>query len=164
VASVSSSTTSGSATDFPSSEPSGLSTFLHAPDAFNLFPSVTEHGFSIKNEGEGDVSIEDIVRDYDRIHYYQGATRALFDAINYDGVDIRSYFAWSLLDNFEWCVSSLHACRTFSSLAIISRAEGFTTRFGVTYVDYETQKRYPKDSARFLIKVRLLPCFVVYDG
>jgi len=39
------------------------------------------------------------------------------------------------LDNFEW-------------------ADGYITRFGVTYVDYETQKRYPKDSARFLLKVR----------
>jgi len=38
------------------------------------------------------------------------------------------------LDNFEW-------------------ADGYLTRFGVTYVDYETQKRYPKDSAKFLIKV-----------
>jgi len=41
-----------------------------------------------------------------------------------------------LLDNFEW-------------------ADGYTTRFGVTYVDYETQKRYPKDSAWFLKKVGL---------
>ena len=76
--------------------------FLHSPDALDPFPSITEHGFSVRNEGEGDVSVEEIVRDYDRIHYYQGATKALFDAINFDGVDIRSYFAWSLLDNFEW--------------------------------------------------------------
>lgn len=39
------------------------------------------------------------------------------------------------LDNFEW-------------------ADGYSTRFGVTYVDYETQKRYPKASAKWLVKVR----------
>jgi beta-glucosidase len=44
-----------------------------------------------------------------------------------DGVDVRGYFVWSLLDNFEW-------------------AQGFTKRFGVIRVDYETQKRTIKDS------------------
>jgi beta-glucosidase len=34
------------------------------------------------------------------------------------------------------------------------RADGYLTRFGVTYVDYETQERYPKESAKFLVKVR----------
>ena len=42
------------------------------------------------------------------------------------------------LDNFEW-------------------ADGYSTRFGVTYVDYETQKRYPKESAKFLLQVWVLP-------
>lgn len=44
----------------------------------------------------------------------------------------------------------------FADLSIllqISRADGYVTRFGVTYVDYETQKRYPKDSGKFLAKV-----------
>jgi beta-glucosidase len=46
------------------------------------------------------------------------------------GVDVRGYFAWSLMDNFEW-------------------AEGYETRFGVTWTDYENgHKRYPKRSAR----------------
>lgn len=45
-----------------------------------------------------------------------------------------------LLDNFEW-------------------ADGYLTRFGVTYVDYETQKRYPKDSARWLKEVSGRPKF-----
>lgn len=45
-----------------------------------------------------------------------------------DGVDVRGYFAWSLMDNFEW-------------------AFGYQERFGLVYVDYETQIRYPKDSA-----------------
>ena len=44
-----------------------------------------------------------------------------------EGVDIRGYFAWSILDNFEW-------------------AEGYNERFGLIYVDYNTLQRIPKDS------------------
>lgn len=97
--------------------------------------------------------LEDALVDNDRVHYFQGTTASLINAIHADGVDIRSYFPWStfiflflpshsltraapgFLDNFEW-------------------ADGYSTRFGVTYVDYETQKRYPKASAKWLIKVR----------
>jgi beta-glucosidase len=50
------------------------------------------------------------------------------------GVDVRGYFVWSLLDNFEW-------------------AFGYTKRFGVVYVDYETQERIPKASAEWYAEV-----------
>lgn len=52
-----------------------------------------------------------------------------------DGSDIHSYFAWSLLDNFEW-------------------ATGYTVRFGLYYIDYKNdQARYPKASAHWFKKV-----------
>jgi beta-glucosidase len=46
------------------------------------------------------------------------------------GADVRGYFVWSLLDNFEW-------------------ASGYSQRFGLVYVDYPTRKRLPKASARW---------------
>ena len=63
-----------------------------------------------------------------RIKYYNDHLRALLRAKE-QGADMRGYFAWSLLDNFEW-------------------AEGYSKRFGLVHVDYETQKRTPKGSYR----------------
>ncbi|TCD60704.1 Beta-glucosidase 1B [Steccherinum ochraceum] len=92
---------------------------------------VTENGFAVKDEHS--MSLEQALKDEPRVQYYRGVTQGLIDAVQKDGVDVRAYFAWSLLDNFEW-------------------ADGYVTRFGVTYVDYDTQKRYPKDSAKFVSK------------
>ena len=58
--------------------------------------------------------------------YLDEHLRAVAAAID-DGVDVRGYYTWSLLDNFEW-------------------AEGYTKRFGLVHVDYETQTRTPKTS------------------
>ncbi len=69
------------------------------------------------------------VHDYDRIAYLRShlaACRRAMDA----GVDLRGYFLWSFMDNFEWSF-------------------GYTKRFGVVYCDYETQERIPKDSFFF---------------
>jgi beta-glucosidase len=66
------------------------------------------------------------VDDRDRIAYLDGHIRALHRAVE-AGVDVRGYFVWSLLDNFEW-------------------AEGYARRFGLVHVDYATQKRTPKSS------------------
>ncbi|MFG2781079.1 GH1 family beta-glucosidase [Streptomyces prunicolor] len=68
----------------------------------------------------------DGVDDQDRIAYLDGHVRALHGALE-AGVDVRGYFVWSLLDNFEW-------------------AEGYERRFGLVHVDYETQARTPKAS------------------
>jgi beta-glucosidase len=91
---------------------------------------VTESGTSIK--GENDMTLEQILQDDVRYHYYDDYIKAMATASALDGVNVRGYFAWSLMDNFEW-------------------AEGYETRFGVCYVDYENgQKRYPKKSAKHL--------------
>jgi len=66
------------------------------------------------------------VNDVDRCDYFQSHLNAVNEAIM-SGVDIRGYFAWSLMDNFEW-------------------AEGYLKRFGIVHVDYETQKRTIKAS------------------
>ena len=71
--------------------------------------------------------------DPDRVDYLDGHLRAAHRAIA-DGVDLRGYFVWSLLDNFEW-------------------AYGYSKRFGLIYVDYETLERTPKDSARWYAQV-----------
>ncbi|MCH0559131.1 GH1 family beta-glucosidase [Streptomyces sp. MUM 16J] len=76
---------------------------------------ITENGCS----GEG-------VDDQGRIAYLDAHLRALHTALE-AGVDVRGYFVWSLMDNFEW-------------------AEGYARRFGLVHVDYETQKRTPKAS------------------
>jgi beta-glucosidase len=70
------------------------------------------------------------VRDPERVRYLDEHLRAAGRALR-QGVDLRGYFVWSLLDNFEW-------------------ARGYAPRFGIVYVDYPTQRRIPKDSARWL--------------
>ncbi len=68
-----------------------------------------------------------------RVHYYREHLRAAHQALS-QGVNLRGYFAWSLLDNFEWSL-------------------GYAKRFGLYHVDYETQLRTPKTSARFYADV-----------
>jgi beta-glucosidase len=79
---------------------------------------VTENGCS----GDG-------LDDRERIAYLDAHIRALHRALR-AGVDVRGYFVWSLLDNFEW-------------------AEGYARRFGLVHVDFATQRRTPKASYRW---------------
>ncbi|MEO8685559.1 MAG: family 1 glycosylhydrolase, partial [Devosia sp.] len=79
---------------------------------------VTENGMA---EVEGD-------NDPRRVDYYEAHLRAVL-AARAQGADVRGYFAWSLLDNYEW-------------------AEGYNKRFGLVHVDYATQQRTPKSSFR----------------
>ena len=82
---------------------------------------------------ENGAAYPDGVHDEHRIEYLDGHLRACADAIS-RGVDLRGYFVWSLMDNYEW-------------------AEGYAKRFGIVRVDYTTQERTPKDSARWYADV-----------
>lgn len=83
---------------------------------------ITENGCSYDDAPDADGT----VADPDRISYLRGHIDAVRRAVD-DGVDVRGYFTWSLLDNFEW-------------------AEGYHQRFGLVHVDFATGTRTPKTS------------------
>ncbi|MGB9779807.1 GH1 family beta-glucosidase [Caldanaerobacter sp.] len=84
---------------------------------------ITENGAAFKDE----LTEDGRVHDYERIEYIKEHLKAIARFIE-EGGNLKGYFVWSLLDNFEW-------------------AHGYSKRFGIVYVDYETQKRILKDSA-----------------
>jgi beta-glucosidase len=86
---------------------------------------VTENGSAWPDT----VSTDGRVHDRQRVRYLQGHLAATGRALQ-AGANVAGYFAWSLLDNFEW-------------------ERGYTQRFGIVHVDYDTQARTPKDSALF---------------
>ena len=87
---------------------------------------ITENGFAFDDRDEAPpAGVDDPVR----VEYYRGHLTAAREAIA-AGVDLRGYFAWSLLDNFEW-------------------GEGYSLRFGLVHVNFKTQRRTPKASFRF---------------
>jgi beta-glucosidase len=90
---------------------------------------ITESGCAY-NEGP---DAGGMIHDVRRIQYHRQYLQAAAQAIA-DGADIRSYHAWSLMDNFEW-------------------AEGYSQRFGLAYVDFKTQQRTIKDSGRWYAQV-----------
>lgn len=90
---------------------------------------VTENGAAFNDE----LSSDGQIRDEKRIQYLKAHIQQAHRAI-LDGVPLKGYFVWSLLDNFEW-------------------AHGYTKRFGIVYVDYKTLRRIPKESARWYAKV-----------
>jgi beta-glucosidase len=84
--------------------------------------AITENGAAFDDGEIVDAHVDDPAR----VEYLQGHLAALGRAIA-DGVDVRRYYVWSLLDNFEW-------------------EHGYEQRFGIVHVDYETQRRVPKRS------------------
>ncbi|GIH92381.1 GH1 family beta-glucosidase [Planobispora siamensis] len=89
---------------------------------------ITENGCSQPDEVGPDGNVDDQAR----ISYLDGHIRAAEQAAA-EGVDVRGYYVWSLLDNFEW-------------------AEGYHQRFGLVHVDFATQRRTPKASYHWFRK------------
>lgn len=111
--------------------PEGLYELLTRLKAEYPFPAyyITENGAAYPDQVGPDDQVDDPLRvAYLRAHFEQ-AGRALAE-----GVPLKGYFVWSLMDNFEW-------------------AFGYSQRFGLVYVDYKTQARIPKASARWYSKV-----------
>ncbi|MFC4609511.1 GH1 family beta-glucosidase [Streptomyces maoxianensis] len=108
-------------------DPTGLHDLLlhYTREAPGLPLMITENGAAYVDKPAADGS----VHDPDRIRYLHGHLSAVHRAIA-DGADVRGYFLWSLMDNFEW-------------------SYGYGKRFGAVYVDYETLARTPKSSAHW---------------
>jgi beta-glucosidase len=90
---------------------------------------VTENGSAWADE----VDVDGAVHDPERVDFLLRHLAALTTAVD-RGADVRGYFAWSLVDNFEW-------------------ARGYAQRFGLVHVDYDTQRRTVKDSGRVYAEV-----------
>jgi len=86
---------------------------------------ITENGLPVRDQ----LFLDGSIHDAQRIDYLQRALVRLADAVR-EGVPVRGYFHWSMFDNFEW-------------------ADGYKQRFGLVYVDFESQRRVPKDSFAF---------------
>ena len=84
---------------------------------------ITENGMACKDEN----IVDEIVQDDDRLGYLKCYMEAAQRAIN-DGVNLKGYYAWSLMDNFEWL-------------------EGYSKRFGLIRINYDTLERIWKKSA-----------------
>jgi beta-glucosidase len=90
---------------------------------------ITESGCSYHDT----VGPDGAVHDPRRVAYHEAHLEALKASMD-AGADVRGYFVWSLMDNFEW-------------------SAGYDERFGLVHVDFGTQKRTPKDSYHWLRKV-----------
>jgi beta-glucosidase len=112
-------------------DPSGMLEVLRRlTDEYDAPPLyITENGAAFDDEVAPDGQVHDV----DRVRFLDDHFGAARQAID-DGVDLRGYFVWSLLDNFEW-------------------AWGYDRRFGIIHVDFATQQRTVKDSGRWLAGV-----------
>jgi len=109
--------------------PESLGRLLRTLHERHAFPKylITENGAAMPDTER---AADGRVADEDRRRYFEGHLGQVHAAIA-DGVPVAGYFAWSLLDNFEW-------------------AHGYGPRFGIVEVDFETQERRPKQSALWL--------------
>jgi len=94
---------------------------------------ITENGVDVPNESN--MTLETALNDTFRIQFYSGYLTEVSKAIIEDRIPITGYFAWSLMDNFEW-------------------ADGYSKRFGLHYVDYKkNQTRHKKQSSKFYSEI-----------
>ncbi|WP_431782324.1 GH1 family beta-glucosidase [Streptomyces chumphonensis] len=119
-------------------DPSGLSDLLLrlSREAPGLPLYITENGMAADDKPADDGTVDDP----ERVAYLHGHLSAVLRSME-RGADVRGYFLWSLLDNFEW-------------------AYGYSKRFGAVYVDFDTLRRTPKSSAAWyaeLARTRTLP-------
>jgi beta-glucosidase len=126
----------------PKSYPHMMSNWLHVgPEAIYWSPKLAAQLWNVKEIyiTENGASSTDVltpdghVYDSDRVMYLRNYLTQLHRAVS-EGVPVRGYFCWSLMDNYEW-------------------ADGYAYRFGIHYVDFKTQKRTPKMSAHFYKQV-----------
>jgi len=110
--------------------PEGLNNLLHWIDKRYDHPEIyiTENGVATTDE-----IIEGEINDQTRIDFLKGYFSAAHQAIE-EGVNLKGYFVWSFMDNFEWAL-------------------GYEKRFGLHHIDFETGKRTPKKSAGWFKKV-----------
>lgn len=110
--------------------PSLASVLLDLKENYNN-PSmyVTENGTALEDTPDAN----GFVADWGRVNYFRDHLYAVYTAIQ-QGADVKGYYAWSLVDNFEW-------------------ANGYRPRFGIVRVDYQTLKRIPKQSAEWYSQV-----------
>jgi len=122
----------------PSSYPHMASPWLTiGPEALYWVPKFAAETLGIKEIyiTENGCSSDDVVAadgqvyDTDRVMYLNAYLTQLQRSVS-EGAPVKGYFLWSLLDNYEW-------------------ADGYGKRFGITYVDFKTQKRTPKLSSKF---------------
>ncbi|KAL6622973.1 hypothetical protein ACP70R_032852 [Stipagrostis hirtigluma subsp. patula] len=111
--------------------PTSMRTLMnYVKDRYNTPPVyITENGMDDSNSPF--ISLKNALKDEKRIKYHNDYLTNLAASISEDGCDVRGYFVWSLLDNWEW-------------------ASGYTSRFGLYFVDYKDNlKRYPKNSVQW---------------
>ena len=126
----------------PGSYPSMYSPWLRiTPEALYWSPRLVHENWGVKalyitengTSSQDKVASDGHVYDTDRIMFLRSYLTQLQRATD-DGIPLKGYFLWSLLDNFEW-------------------ADGYDKRFGIVYVDFKTQQRIPKMSAEFYSQV-----------
>ena len=129
--------TTGFRNGIPIGEPTGFSRFFVVPHGIEMIIKYLKTRYNNKpmiflenGYAQAETPIEqhnELLNDIERREYHKSYLSAVQRAMR-NGADVRGYFVWSLLDNFEW-------------------NSGFSLRFGLYYVDYQTLKRVPKSSA-----------------